>query len=668
MNDQDRLALYELILKLVDGRISDSELTELDALLLDNPLGLQLYCRCMLNHGLLRRLSPAALRGQAEINSTCYPQELLDALTEDLHQGPEFFTAGKIDPIAPRPEGACVESIKLEARRRLEEFLAEEERYRKSLGSGKEYDALNLKKLAQQTVQRLYQGLLLAYRVAVVSAVGLAVVLVILAGIHAIEARRVVATLADSEQAQWETAPDGNDLRCGSFYLEQGYAQIKFGRGATVVLQSPCEFELCSSNRMFLLSGAICVQVPPSAQGFTVDTLSSRVVDFGTEFGLLAHPNKQNEVHVFKGKVGMRAAQASSESPLKEIEQGQAALVDSAGELRIRPLEERPRLFKQHLRDDPYQNTTVPRKSWATIGIPLAVEAPTIDAQIDAVWSLTPIQHIRTVVGGFVDSPADLSGNWRVLYDNHFLYVLVEINDDHLVNDTPLTWRDDSVEFYFDGSNTKEGPPLVGDNRQYTFGWTTEDVQGTNIDVRGLQHAQVNTATGWRLEFKIPWRSLQGVDPAPGDYLGIDCFLNDDDDGGKSREAQCSTFALHMNDWQNPAGLGTAMLLGGNQVTKPYPANNATVESPWVQLGWVAGRSAVSHRVYVSKNLNEVTRGASEALITDLAVNELLIGVPGKPFSQGLQMGTTYYWRIDEINEDNPESPWEGPVWSFKVL
>lgn len=667
MNDQDRLTLYELILKLVDGRISDSELTALDALLLDNPMGLELYCRCMLNHGLLRRLSPAALRGQAEATSTCCPQELLDALSGDLSQGPEFVATDQIDPIAPQSDGVSVESIKLEARRRLEEFLAEEERYRHSLRYEKRFTVPNFKKLVRQTVQGLYRGLLLAYKMAVVSAVGLAVVLVFLAGIHAIEGRRVVATLADSKQAQWETAPDGNDLRRGSFYLEQGYALIKFGRGATVVLQSPCEFELCSSNHMFVLSGAICAQVPPSAKGFTVDTLSSQVVDFGTEFGLLAHPNRQNEVHVFKGKVGMRAAQASSESPLQEIEQGQAVLVDSVGELRIRPLEERPRLFKQHMRDDPYQNTTVPRKSWATIGIPLALQAPTIDAHIDDEWSLTPIQHIRTVVGGFVDSPADLSGTWRVLYDNRFLYVLVEINDDHLVNDTPLTWRDDSVEFYFDGRNTKEGPPLVGDNRQYTFGWTTEDVQGTNIEVTGLQHAQVNTATGWRLEFKIPWRSLQGVDPAPGDYLGIDCFLNDDDDGGQSREAQCSTFALHMNDWQNPAGLGTAMLLGGNQATRPFPADKAIVESPWVQLAWTAGRSAKSHRVFMSKDLDEVKRGDPGAMVTDLANNELLVGLPGKPFAQGLQASTTYYWRIDEWNEGNPDSPWEGPVWSFRV-
>jgi hypothetical protein len=26
---------------------------------------------------------------------------------------------------------------------------------------------------------------------------------------------------------------------------------------------------------------------------------------------------------------------------------------------------------------------------------------------------------------------------------------------------------------------------------------------------------------------------------------------------------------------------------------------------------------------------------------------------------------TTYYWRVDEVNAVNPDSPWPGKVWSF---
>jgi hypothetical protein len=33
---------------------------------------------------------------------------------------------------------------------------------------------------------------------------------------------------------------------------------------------------------------------------------------------------------------------------------------------------------------------------------------------------------------------------------------------------------------------------------------------------------------------------------------------------------------------------------------------------------------------------------------------------PGK-----LEWNTTYYWRIDEVNNSNADSPWTGPLWSF---
>ena len=42
-----------------------------------------------------------------------------------------------------------------------------------------------------------------------------------------------------------------------------------------------------------------------------------------------------------------------------------------------------------------------------------------------------------------------------------------------------------------------------------------------------------------------------------------------------------------------------------------------------------------------------------------------VVGFPGFPFPDGLVPGTTYYWRIDEVNDVNPDSPWTGSLWSF---
>ena len=42
-------------------------------------------------------------------------------------------------------------------------------------------------------------------------------------------------------------------------------------------------------------------------------------------------------------------------------------------------------------------------------------------------------------------------------------------------------------------------------------------------------------------------------------------------------------------------------------------------------------------------------------------------GFPGFAYPDGLVPGTTYYWRIDEVNEADPNSPWKGDVWSFSI-
>jgi hypothetical protein len=45
----------------------------------------------------------------------------------------------------------------------------------------------------------------------------------------------------------------------------------------------------------------------------------------------------------------------------------------------------------------------------------------------------------------------------------------------------------------------------------------------------------------------------------------------------------------------------------------------------------------------------------------------LIVGFEGFPLPEGLVPGTTYYWRVDEINDLHPDSPWKGNVWSFTV-
>jgi len=103
------------------------------------------------------------------------------------------------------------------------------------------------------------------------------------------------------------------------------------------------------------------------------------------------------------------------------------------------------------------------------------------------------------------------------------------------------------------------------------------------------------------------------------------------------------------------------------QARKPDPVDGTIHAYTWVDLSWSAGDFAVSHDVYLGDNFNDVNDGAEGAFVGNQATTSLVAGFPGFPFPDGLVPGTTYYWRIDEVNETEPNSPWKGDVWSFTV-
>jgi len=99
----------------------------------------------------------------------------------------------------------------------------------------------------------------------------------------------------------------------------------------------------------------------------------------------------------------------------------------------------------------------------------------------------------------------------------------------------------------------------------------------------------------------------------------------------------------------------------------PGPADGFLHEDIWVNLSWRAGDFAVSHDVYLGDNFDDVNDGAPETFQGNQAAMFIVAGFPGFPYPDGLIPGTTYYWRIDEVNDTEPNSPWKGPVWSFSI-
>jgi hypothetical protein len=108
----------------------------------------------------------------------------------------------------------------------------------------------------------------------------------------------------------------------------------------------------------------------------------------------------------------------------------------------------------------------------------------------------------------------------------------------------------------------------------------------------------------------------------------------------------------------------------GGAIVKAYgpdPSDGALHEDTWINLSWRAGDFAASHDVYLGGNFDDVDNGAADTFQGNQAGTFLVAGFPGFSYPDGLVPGTTYYWRIDEVNEAEPNSPWKGDVWSFSI-
>jgi hypothetical protein len=83
-------------------------------------------------------------------------------------------------------------------------------------------------------------------------------------------------------------------------------------------------------------------------------------------------------------------------------------------------------------------------------------------------------------------------------------------------------------------------------------------------------------------------------------------------------------------------------------------------------VSWKSGDYATHHDVYLGTDFDDVNT-ATTASSGIYASRQPVEDVNYQP-AAALELGTTYYWRIDEVNEANePDDVWKGNVWRFTV-
>ena len=88
--------------------------------------------------------------------------------------------------------------------------------------------------------------------------------------------------------------------------------------------------------------------------------------------------------------------------------------------------------------------------------------------------------------------------------------------------------------------------------------------------------------------------------------------------------------------------------------TSPNPVDGALDVSANCPLSWTTGLEADSHEVHLGTDMQAV----SESTAATAVVNDTT-------YTADLQMETTYYWKVVEVNETETPTAWSSPVWSF---
>lgn len=294
--------LRELIEKALDGSISSEEMARLNDCIVNKPEQRQYYCEYLnMTIGLMRLCDYAPLTGVEEYDRL-YLESLWNALIREEKTAPEAIVEKPAD--------------------KMEEKQPQKVKRKKDL----------------QKVSKLSMF---------VAAACLTILLFIILSAHIYQmlVPKETATISKSLQAIFtdvQTMEIGARLtnRKEPFLLKSGLIEIIFDEGAKVLIEAPAAFRLKSANRMTLHSGQLFVFVPDSAQGFTVDTPNSRIIDLGTEFGVQVEQDGTSDLHMFKGKAALTSSSESKVRRKITLTAGQAKSINAIGQVNDIPIRE----------------------------------------------------------------------------------------------------------------------------------------------------------------------------------------------------------------------------------------------------------------------------------------------------------------------------------------
>lgn len=188
---------------------------------------------------------------------------------------------------------------------------------------------------------------------------------------------------------------------------------------------------------------------------------------------------------------------------------------------------------------------------------------------------------------------------------------------------------------------------------------------GTHLIINTDAAAVPSQAGGYiNLGYKAGWSQTNGdrTDTATWDYSQVVSDLNANWDKVTylSLEVVVNANSADYTGWVW-FYLDNMRLSGGGIPMNLQPANGAKDVDVDTLLSWTGGVYAASHNLYLG-----TSSGAVAVADGDSDPSVLFVSLDGTSFDpNGLQYNTQYFWRIDAVNDVNPDGPWTSGVWTF---
>jgi hypothetical protein len=217
---------------------------------------------------------------------------------------------------------------------------------------------------------------------------------------------------------------------------------------------------------------------------------------------------------------------------------------------------------------------------------------------------------------------------------------------DGLVNGTTYYWRIDEV------SDTDANSPWIGNVWSFTVPPQTAYAPDP---ADGAESVSIDARLSWTAGFGAKLHTV---------YFGDNFDDVNNAAGGQAQGAtdydpgtltMATTYYWRVDEFdivETHKGDIWSFITEG-AVSNPVPAKGAVDVSQTAVLGWTPGVFGASHEVYFG----------ADASALELKGNGSLGSESYEPGQ--LEWNTTYYWRVDEANNANADSPWTGPLWSF---